>query len=344
MNELIFLTIFIILIFILIIIDTFVFPGKKKIITLKNALISFIIYFALGILFGLILIPFGHNLHNISNINELKYIIQKNKHLINIENLSFDQALKFYNYNLFIEYLSGFFLEKILSIDNIFIFYLIFNSLNVSEYNYRKVLIIGILSAIFFRFIFIFSLTTLIQKFEFVLIILGLILIFSGYKSFKKDENNKIINNKIINYIFKKFRFKLDYQGSEFITKENFKYYFTPLFASLLLIETTDIIFAIDSVSAILSISRDPYIIFFSNIFAILGLRSLFYFIQKIINYFKYLKKGISFLLIFIGLKLVFHEYVHKIGLKPIYSFVIIFFFVLFCILLSIIKKDKKNS
>jgi tellurite resistance protein TerC len=207
-----------------------------------------------------------------------------------------------------LEYISGYLIEKALSIDNIFVMILIFTTFNIDEKYYHRILFYGILGAIVFRFIFIFVAAALIQHFEWVLIIFGAILIYSAIKMFIERNQMATIDlekNKLIRFFKKRNLVTSEITNHDFFTKINGKLFITPLFLVLLMIEFADIIFAVDSIPAVFGVTRDPYIVFFSNIFAILGLRSLFFIVSHIMNRFQWLKYVLIILLLYIGVKMI---------------------------------------
>ena len=185
-----------------------------------------------------------------------------------------------------VEFLTGFILEKSLSVDNLFVFILIFNAFRVPRYIHHKILFYGILGAIIFRFIFIFIGAALLSKFSWMMFVFGAFLVFTGIKiTLKKDEEFNPDNNIVLKLATKYLPFRGE-MSDMFIIKKDKKYFFTPLFIVLLAIETSDIIFAVDSIPAIFAITRDPFIVFTSNIFAILGLRSIYFVLENLMDKF----------------------------------------------------------
>ena len=205
-----------------------------------------------------------------------------------------------------LEFLTGYLIELSLSVDNLFVFILIFGYFHVaSQYQYR-ILFWGILGALILRVIFIFAGAALLIKFHWMIYLFGGILIFSGYKMFfQKDKKVDPEKNPVLRLFKRFFPVTNQSEGSKFFVKQNNKWFATQLFLVLLIVETTDVIFAIDSVPAILAITTDTFIVFTSNAFAILGLRSLFFALAGIINVFRFLHFGLATILIFIGLKMV---------------------------------------
>ncbi|MFA9289404.1 MAG: TerC/Alx family metal homeostasis membrane protein [Weeksellaceae bacterium] len=204
------------------------------------------------------------------------------------------------------EFMSAYVTEKMLSVDNLFVILLIFSFFKLDEKYHHKVLFWGILGAIVFRALFIGVGAIIIEQFHWVLYIFGGILLYTGIKLLqdKKEEHVDFNNNKVLVFAKKFLPFTTADHNGRFIIKEKGKWHFTVLFMIVLLVESTDIIFAIDSIPAAFSISHDPFIVFTSNIFAVMGLRALFFLIESVIHKFHHLQKGLSFILIFIGAKM----------------------------------------
>lgn len=208
--------------------------------------------------------------------------------------------------DLAVEYLSAYVTEKMLSVDNLFVILLIFNYFKLEEKYHHKALFWGILGAIVFRGIFIGAGSYVISQIHWVLYIFGALLLYTGIKLLKdkKEEHIDFKNNKVIKFAHKIFPFTDTHHGGKFFTRENGKFYFTSLFMIVLLVEATDIIFAVDSIPAVFAISQNLFVVFTSNIFAIMGLRALFFLIENILHRFHYLQKGLAFILLFIGSKM----------------------------------------
>jgi len=207
---------------------------------------------------------------------------------------------------LAVEFLSAYVTEKMLSVDNLFVIMLIFSYFNLEEKYHHRVLFWGILGAIVFRAIFILLGAYVIDQFHFVLYIFGAILLYTGVKLLadKKEEHIDFKKSKVIKFAHKLLPFTDSHHGGKFFFRENGKFFFTSLFMIVLLVEATDIIFAVDSIPAVFAISQNPFIVFTSNIFAILGLRALFFLLENILHKFHHLQKGLAVVLIFIGLKM----------------------------------------
>lgn len=205
-----------------------------------------------------------------------------------------------------LEFLGGYVIEQSLSIDNLFLFLMVFSSFGIKQQYQRRVLNYGIFGAIILRLIFILLGVTIVDKFEWVLYIFGAILIISGIKMMVNQEDDKDFkDSRIIKLLSKIIPVTHELEGDRFFIKKGSILYATPLFAIIIVIEFTDILFAIDSIPAVFSISTDPFIVYTSNIFAILGLRSLYFVLGKLQEKFKYVKYGVALILTFTGFKLV---------------------------------------
>jgi len=210
------------------------------------------------------------------------------------------------------EYLSGYLIEKSLSIDNVFVWAVIFSYFAVpSKYQFR-VLFWGIFGALVLRAAFIFAGVALIQQFEWVLYIFGAFLVITAVRIARHDESEvHPENNPVLKLVRRVIPVSGDYDGQKLFTVENAKRVATPLFAVLILIETTDVIFAVDSVPAVLAVSREQFIVFASNAFAILGLRSLYFCLAGMAGKFRYLNLGLGVILAFVGVKMLVAKWFH---------------------------------
>ena len=216
------------------------------------------------------------------------------------------------------EFLAGYLIEKSLSMDNLFVFLMLFSFFGVERKYQHEVLFWGIFGALVLRSIFIFAGTAMIVRFEWILGLFGLFLIYTGIKMFGHNDDEQVDPSKnIFVKLFKRFFPVTDkMHGEKFFIVENGKRLATPLFITLLVIETTDVAFAVDSIPAVFSVSRDPFIVLTSNIFAILGLRALYFALAAVARYFTYLKYGLGIILSFVGIKmlLAMNEYVNAFG------------------------------
>lgn len=208
------------------------------------------------------------------------------------------------------QFLTGYLIEKSLSVDNIFVFVLIFSHFAVPpQYQYR-VLFWGILGALVLRATLILVGAAVIEAFHWVIYLFGTFLIFTGIKMLVTvGEEPDIENNRIVLFMRRRFRVTDDFVGSKFFVMQNGVRYMTPLFVVLILIEITDVVFALDSIPAIFAITTDPFIVYTSNVFAILGLRALYFALAGIIHRFHYLKYGLSLVLVVVGAKMVLNAW-----------------------------------
>lgn len=241
-------------------------------------------------------------------------------------------------------FFTGFLVEKSLSLDNIFIMSLIFSSLGVPRKYQHRVLFWGILGAIIMRALLIFLGEALISNFHWVLYIFSAFLVYTGIKMVmpEKEEKTELKDSRLYAVVSKMFHVTHEIRGEHFFVKENGKHYITPLFFALIIIETMDVIFALDSIPAIFLITTDVFIIYTSNIFAILGLRALYFLLEAAVHKFIYLKQALSVILIFIGLK-IFLPYL-GIELEAWHSLSITFSLLLLGVIASIIKLHKKQK
>ena len=242
-----------------------------------------------------------------------------------------------------LEFLTGYLIEYSLSIDNIFVFILIFSYFAVKPKYQHKILFWGILGALIMRGIFIFAGVALINRFHWIVVIFGGFLVFSGLKMlFQKEEVSVEPEKNGLVRLFRKFLPVSDtFHGDSLFIKQDKKLIATPLFLVLLVIESTDLIFAVDSIPAVLAISQDTFIVYTSNIFAILGLRSLYFAVSGIMGLFRYLKVGLAIVLTFVGLKML-ASYFH-FDIPILISLAIIVTILLISIIASVIVKKKES-
>ncbi|MDZ4714025.1 MAG: TerC family protein [Cytophagales bacterium] len=243
-----------------------------------------------------------------------------------------------------LEYFSAYLTEYALSVDNIFVILLILKYFSVKEEYYHKVLFWGILGAVFFRGIFIFVGAYLIAQFHWILYVFGVFLIYSGIKIYFEDSDEKIDpeKNPIMRFCRAYLPISEDEKGGQFIFREKGKLFFTPLFLVIVLIETTDLIFAVDSIPAAFAITQNEFLIYTSNIFAVLGLRAMFFLLAGIIDKFYLLQKGLSVILFFIGAKMLL-EIVH-LSIPIVLSFTVIILTLTLSIVFSITIPKKNKS
>lgn len=232
-----------------------------------------------------------------------------------------------------VEYLSAYLMEWSLSIDNIFVFILIFSFFGVKEKYYARALLTGIMMAIVLRIIFIAIGIELIQRFHWLLYVFGALLLYTGIKMFmaKADEEQNVADNRIYKFLVRFFPITSDEAEGRFTIKKNGKRYYTSMFVVIVMLATTDIIFALDSIPAVFAISQRPLVVYTSNIFAVLGLRSLFFLLKGAVKKFSYLQQGIAIVLIFIGVKMLVEFFDIRV---PVYISLLV---ILVCIIASIL-------
>lgn len=337
---------FIVFIVLMLAIDLGLFSKSDKPVSLKVAAIMSVIWvlFALG--FAAILYTWGHELHNVHDIARLKEVVALHFHDISINETDLAGSLQAYRQALTLEYITGYVVEYALSVDNIFVMVLLFTSFGIPEKFYHKVLVWGIIGAIVLRCIFIFIGAALITKFGWILYLFGAFLVYTGimmYRNRNQEEEIDPQNHTIVKFASKYFKVTPKLDSGKFFIIENGVRYMTPLFLVLLVIEFTDLIFAVDSIPAIFSVTKDPYIVFFSNIFAILGLRSMFFLLVNIIHKFHYLKVGLAFLLVFIGAKMLLHSWLKEWGFTTSHSLIIIVSILALSIIASLVFPKKKE-
>jgi tellurite resistance protein TerC len=266
---------FVVFVVVMLSLDLFVFHKKDKVMKVKVALLWSLFWIGLAVIFNLGIYHFiGHQ-----------------------------KAL---------EFLTGYLIEESLSVDNLFVFIMIFGFFKIAPQFQHKILFWGIIGAIMMRALFIFAGVALIHRFDWVMYLFGAFLLYTGIKMLFEKEANEEYNptdNFFLKWFKKVFPISDEPHVQNFFIKRNNKWYATTFFIVLLVIEGSDLIFAVDSIPAVLSVSKDPFIVYTSNIFAILGLRSLYFALSGIMKYFYYLKYALAGILSFIGFKMCFNEF-----------------------------------
>ncbi len=276
---------FIILVVVLLVLDMFVFHKKGEVVNVKKALWLSLFWISLALIFNVFI-----------------YFYQGK-----------EPALEFF---------TAYVIEKSLSVDNLFVFILVFSSFKIDPRYQHDVLFWGILGALVFRAIFIFAGIALLEKFAWVMYVFGGFLVVTGIKMAvdfireknkpAQEEKKDISQNRFMQFVRRVFPTTDDISVPKFFRKIDGKRVVTPFFLALLVIEVTDLVFAIDSIPAVLAVSTDMFIVYTSNIFAILGLRSLYFALRGVMDYFYYLKYALSAILLFIGFKMMFNHYAHS--------------------------------
>lgn len=309
---------FLILIVVLLLLDMFVFHKKGEVVNVKKALWLSFFWISLALIFNLF----------------VYFIFGK------------EPALEFF---------TAYVIEKSLSIDNLFVFILIFSSFKIDPPYQHDVLFWGILGALIFRAIFIFAGIALIDRFSWVMYFFGAFLVFTGIKMvvdlIKEKENDQnddakdLNNSRFVKILRKVFPMTDDISGHQFFKRIDGKLHATPFFLALLVIEMTDLVFAIDSIPAVLAVSTNMFIVYTSNIFAILGLRSLYFALRGAMDYFFYLKYALSAILIFIGGKMTLNHFAHEndssFHIATNTSLLVILVLIVVSILASVIRSKK---
>ncbi|HEX2868088.1 MAG TPA: TerC/Alx family metal homeostasis membrane protein [Ignavibacteriales bacterium] len=240
-----------------------------------------------------------------------------------------------------LEFLAGYIIEKSLSVDNLFVFIMIFKVMGIEEKNQPHVLKWGILSAIVMRIVFILAGVALISLFHPVIYIFGILLFYAAYKmAFGGEEKINLEHNPLFRFASRKFNLVSNYNGKKFFVKQQGKTYITPLFLTFLLIESADLIFAVDSIPAVIAITKDIFVIITSNIFAVLGLRALYFALAGIVKLFTYLKYGVAVILFYVGVKMILSD-IHPIPTEI--SLLLIVFFLAASIILSLVFPKKEE-
>lgn len=240
-----------------------------------------------------------------------------------------------------VQFLTGYVIEKSLSVDNLFVFVMVFSFFKVAPIYQHRVLFWGILGALLLRAIFIFSGVALINKFHWIIYVFGVFLIYTGIKMLShKDKEMDPTKNPVLKLARKFMRVTHQNHTHHFFVKQNGHWFATPLFLVLLFIETTDVIFAVDSIPAILAISRDPFIVYTSNVFAIMGLRSLYFALAAFMNSFHYLSYALCAILVFVGTKMLISDIFH---ISPLISLAVIIGLLIISVIASL-KFPPKES
>ncbi len=243
-----------------------------------------------------------------------------------------------------LEYLSAYLMEWSLSIDNVFVFILIFSFMSIDEKYFGRVLLIGILLAVIFRIVFITAGIELVTRFSWLLYIFGAILIYTGLTMFfaKKEESGDLENNRVYRFLRRFLPLIAEEGGGKLTIRRDGKKYYTTIFVVIVLLATTDIVFALDSIPAVFGITQDHLVIYTSNIFAVLGLRSLFFLLRGAVDKFRFLQKGIATVLVFVGLKMT-SELIH-VKVSTEVSLIVIIVCISSSILLSGVRDKKHKS
>lgn len=346
-SEFIFISGFLVFIVAMLAIDLGLFGKADKPVSMKQAALMSGVWVAFALIFYGLILRFGHLLHHIDSFAALQQVNIRNAHNLTLAPDDFANDLALYRQNLGLEFITGYVVEYALSVDNIFVMVLIFTAFAVNPKYYHKVLLWGIIGAVVMRFVFIFLGATLLEQFHWILYLFGAFLVYTGISMYiNRNEEQEIDTEKhrVVRFASKYFAVHPRFEGGNFFVKIDGRKLITPLLLVLLIIEVTDLVFAVDSIPAIFSVTRDPYIVFFSNIFAILGLRSMFFLLVNIIDKFHYLKTGLAVLLAFIGLKMLAGDYAAKVGLTTGVSLLVILGILSTSVIASLLFPRKKEA
>lgn len=345
-SRFLFFAFFMVFMILMLALDLGVFHKKDHVIKIKEAAVWTGIWVTLAMLFGLLLLFKAEWIHGITGMEDLLAYAKSTgiEHVIQ-PSMDYGTALEIYRKEVFQQYLAGYFLEESLSIDNIFVMIMIFVSFGIDKRYYHRILFWGILGAIVLRFLFIFLLGTLVERVSWILAVFGVILIYSGIKMFRDKGNEKIktADHPAVRLASRFFPVTTKVEGHNFFVKIDGRSYITPLFLVLLVIEFSDIVFAVDSIPAVFSVTTDPFIVYFSNIFAIMGLRSLFFLLSNVTDKFWLLKYGLGVLLCFIGVKMIGNEF-FNLTISTMASLMAILGILVFSILLSLVIPCKSRK
>jgi tellurite resistance protein TerC len=241
-----------------------------------------------------------------------------------------------------VEFLTGYLVEKSLSVDNIFVFVVLFSTLGIPAIYQHRVLFWGILTALVLRAVMILFGTAMLARFHWLFYVFGAFLVITGIRLFiHRNDEESSGNNRLLTWLRRFIPSTNRLESARFFTVENGKRVATPLFVALVLIELSDVMFAVDSIPAILAITQDTFIVFTSNVFAILGLRSLFFFVANLVDQFHYLKLGLSAILVFVGLKMIIAA---QYELSPVISLAVISTILVVSIISSLWRAKRKEA
>lgn len=313
--------IFFVIIALLLALDLGVFHKKDEVVSIKDSLKWTVVWVSLALLFGVAI-----------------YFIYENQ-WFGLNNHGLDGV------HAMTQYYTGYVLEESLSLDNIFVIALIFKFFQIPAIYQHRILFWGIIGAVVFRLIMILLGKAFVENFSWSMYVFGGILLFSAFKMLKSDDDEGDFKDNVgVKLLSKIYPINWDVQDGKFFTVQNGKKYATGLLATLVVVEFTDILFAVDSIPAIFSITEDPFIIFSSNIFAILGLRNLYFFLSGMMDKFKHIKTALVFVLIFVGLKMIFHHQLEFLKDHSWVSLVVILVILGIGVLASIISNKKLEN
>lgn len=335
-HEVIAWTAFAVFIIVMLLLDLGVLNRKEKDVSMKNALTWTLIWILSALAFaGAIYFELIDAGGSLEDIRPVPVAVEHAPHHPPAASVPADkgphvpltpaQTTELAHHNALV-FVTGYVVEEMLSVDNLFVFVLIFQFFRVPTAYQRTVLYWGILGAILFRGIFIAAGLSLLENFPYLQYLFGGFLVYTGVKLMLKGDEEDIHPEKnIIFRIFHRcFRMSPEYHGKKFVVRIDGKLYATPLLLVVIIVESTDIVFAVDSIPAIFSVTRNPFLVYTSNVFAIMGLRSMYFALAGLMQQFHYLKYGLSVILTFVGAKMVLEHYNHAWKIPPFWSLLII--------------------
>lgn len=307
--------IFLLIVFALLALDLGFFHKSNKAVSMKESLAWTGVWVTIALLFGGVV--YWMYAENILNVNPKGYSATK----------------------AMVDYYTGYVIEESLSLDNIFVMAMIFKFFKVDLKFQHNILFWGIVGAVFFRLIMILLGTAFVNQFEWAMYVFGGILMFSAFKMIKESENDEDFKENLgVKFLSKIYPIDWDVRNGKYLITKDGKRFATTLLATLVVVEFSDILFAVDSIPAIFSITTDSFIVFTSNIFAILGLRNLYFFLANMLDKFEYMKYSLVFVLLFVGIKMLI---MHWVEIPALLSLGIILFALALGIIYSILHKDK---
>lgn len=358
LSEIFFFAGFIVFIVAILAVDMLVIDKEAHVVSIREAGTWTAVWIVLALLFGVFLWFHGDMIHGIQTVEDLQQVASRYASHLDLRGLDLEKGIEVYRQNMAMSYITGYLIEKMLSVDNLFVMMMIFTSFKVPNIEFQHVLNWGILGAIVMRFIFIFVGAAIISRFEWLLVVFGFFLVYSAVKMYlnrNKEEDGDVENKGIVKFLARHFRVFPTFAGDKFFVKarktgempeivgrhEAGHWYITPLMVVVVVIEFSDLLFAFDSIPAVFSVSLDPYVVFFSNIFAILGLRAMFFLLSAIADKFRFLKVGVCLLLLFIGIKLIAGSCIH---IDNMWSLAVILAVLTGSIVLSLLIPAKKQA
>ena len=304
------------------------FHGQPEEISIRKASLSALSWFGLALIFNLILYFFTYA--HLTDSPEITTALGGTA-----ESLARQTAL---------EFLSGYLLEKSLAVDNLFVFIVIFQFFSIPKENQYRVLFYGLFGALVLRAIFI-AMGSVVMDIDWVVVAFGLFLIYQGFSVLRgKEPEIHPENNRLLKVLKRFIPISPKLDGQRFFTKQNEKWFATPLFLALIFVEITDIMFAFDSVPAIFGLTKEPLVVFTSNIFAVIDLRALYFLLLAFIGRFHYLGVGLSFVLVFIGVKMAFIDVILDYHLPTEVSLIVVLGLIVGSIVLSLLKAPKAKE